>query len=249
MTDDIQILTEEVLNKGQEATGQCWCLYGTSHNRCLFVDRPSLRSRIFEAEIGELDNEPALLSMVMEAYWSYHEHLQAMRAGYVKANVTRPKKHAGHELGAREFTLTYSPQWCNDDEARELMVKAVNRLRKYYDKELVELECVGEVTKLGCSHIHGYYLLDGGLKMTDKNFKRAYKFWNPKKRLGARGHEGGHHEVVHKESDFKGYIDKCPDAWFKYKYNRDMEHKNGEDIGITETSGADASSQDSGDCV
>ena len=99
------------------------------------------------------------------------------------------------KLGAREFTLTYSPQWCDDATARELMIRAVERIMKYYRNEICELEVVGEITKSGQSHIHGYYLLDGGRKITDKNFKRAYKFWNPKKKLG-RGHEGGHHEVV-----------------------------------------------------
>jgi len=95
---------------------------------------------------------------------------------------------------------------------------------KYYRNEICELEVVGEVTKKGNSHIHGYYLLDGGKKITDKNFNRAYNFWNPKKKLD-RGHEGGHHEVVKGESNFKGYIDKCPDAWYKFSYLRE-EHTN-----------------------
>lgn len=156
----------------------------------------------------------------------------------VELNKPRVKRHAGHLLGAREFTLTYSPNWrISDEEAQDLMRQAINRLVKYYKNEIVELVCVGERTVAGNSHIHCYYLLQGGRKITDKNFTRAYKYWDPKKTLGKRGHQGGHHEIVQNECDFKGYIDKCPDAWFKYSFVAD-QHKdeNPQDEPNSETS-------------
>lgn len=116
-------------------------------------------------------------------------------------------------LGAREFTLTYSPKWFGDDEARTEMIKAINKLIKYYKDEIIQLRAVGEVGTNGLSHVHCFYKLQGGIKMTDKNFKRAWKYWNPKKIL-QRGFEGGHHATVRNESDFIGYIDKDIDtAW------------------------------------
>jgi len=209
-------------NENQEAgaTGQP-CLCRMVRNICTFNDLPNLRSRIYEAESGVHDANPLYKDMIMNAYWNYIEHEHLKHRGLQKTQKKERKRHAGHELGAREFTLTYSPQWCDDHQARALMTIAVDKLLSYCRKELVEFHAVGEVTKQGCSHIHGYYLCDGGRKITDKQFKRAYPFWNPKKKLGKRGFEGGHHELVQRESDFLSYIDKCPDAWLQKTYTRE----------------------------
>jgi len=128
----------------------------------------------------------------------------------------KPKKKSGRfELGAREFTLTYSPKWFDDAEARTGMIKAIHKLIKYHTDQIITLRAVGEVGTNGLSHIHCFYKLQGGLKITDKNFKRAWKYWNPKKPL-QRGFEGGHHATVKNESDFLGYIDKdIETAWFE----------------------------------
>lgn len=127
----------------------------------------------------------------------------------------KPRTHASHELGSREFTLTYSPKWMDDETARNTMKTAIQRLLKYYDGDILNLRAIGEVGTNGLSHIHCFYKLRKGLKITDKNFKRAYKYWNPKKKLGFSGHEGGHHANVKSESDFLGYIDKdIETAWY-----------------------------------
>ena len=144
--------------------------------------------------------------------YDWDEAYQTLRKeGYF---APKPKKHAGHELGAREFTLTYSPKWCDDAEARKLFTRAMDRLYKYYEGSILQLRAVGEVGTNGLSHIHCFYKLEGGLKITDKNFKRAWKYWNPSKKLGW-GFEGGHHACVKNEADFLGYIDKDVDtAWY-----------------------------------
>jgi len=207
-------------NQEAEATGQpCPCRM--VRNICTFYDLPNLRSHIHEAESGVHDDNPKYRDMIMAAYWRYIEHEHMKQQGILKQQKKTRKRHAGHELGAREFTLTYSPQWCTDEQARTLMTTAVDKLMIYTKKELVEFYAVGEVTKQGLSHIHGYYLLDKGLKITDKQFKRAYKYWNPKQKLGKRGFAGGHHELVERDSDFLSYIDKCPDAWLHRTYTRD----------------------------
>ena len=132
---------------------------------------------------------------------------------YTWVMAQKPKKTTRYELGAREFTLTYSPKWFGDTDARTEMSKAIDKLIKYYKDEIIQFRAVGEVGTNGLSHVHCFYKLAGGLKITDKNFKRAWKYWNPKKPL-QRGFEGGHHATVRNESDFLGYIDKDIDtAW------------------------------------
>jgi len=145
-------------------------------------------------------------------------HILVMNNGLHK----KPKKHRGYELGAREFTLTYSPKWMNDAQARVEMEKAMNRLCKYYEGNIIKLRAVGEVGRNGLSHVHCYYKLEGGLKITDKNFQRAWKYWDPKKPLGKNGFEGGHHATVKEESDFLGYIEKeIETSWFEKNISLD----------------------------
>jgi len=138
-----------------------------------------------------------------------------------KETIPQPKKHGSYQLGAREFTLTYSPKWFDDNEARIRMSSAIDKLIKYYRDEITQFRAIGEVGTNGLSHVHCFYKLKGGLKITDKNFKRAWKHWNPKKRL-QRGFEGGHHDTVRNESDFLGYIDKdIETAWLDKTFSCD----------------------------
>lgn len=151
---------------------------------------------------------------LLEDYQSYYDRMHEKKLEEMMTNYN--KKHAGHELGAREFTLTYSPNWMTDREAREKMSLAIKRLIKYLKDEIIEFRAVGEVGSNGLSHIHGFYKLVGGKKITDKQFIRAYPYWNPKKRTSRTGHEGGHHANVRVESDFRSYMEKdIEDAWFE----------------------------------
>jgi len=135
---------------------------------------------------------------------------------YEKVKSSRTK-HASHDLGAREFTLTYSPKWFSDEEARRQMRRAIEKLCKYYkdgDQRIIKLRAIGEVGTNGLSHVHCFYKLMGGVKITDKNFKRAYPPWDTKVKQGPTGHKGGHHANVKHDADFLGYIEKQVDsAW------------------------------------
>jgi hypothetical protein len=145
-------------------------------------------------------------------FWEKDEEMRKIQQ---QIDTRYAKKHAGHFLGAREFTLTYSPKWFTDEEARLKMKLAIERLTSYHKTEIVELRAVGEVGKEGNSHIHCYYLLDGGKKIPEKHFKRAYPPWDSKVVLSRTGHKGGHHAEVKSEADFKSYIDKEIDStWF-----------------------------------
>jgi len=151
---------------------------------------------------------------VLNAYYTRIKDEFTIKMNKLK---TERKKHVGYELGAREFTLTYSPTWFSDEEARKQMKMAIEKLCKYYkdgDQKIVRLRAVGEVGKGGLSHVHCYYQLLGGVKITDKNFRRAYKPWDPHTKLGPTGHKGGHHATVRHHADFLGYIEKeVSDAW------------------------------------
>lgn len=160
----------------------------------------------------------AVLEKIPEAVMNEY-YTRVEDAFNIKMNQLRNarKKHSSYELGAREFTLTYSPKWFSDDEARKQMQRAINRLIKYYkngDQRIIRLRAIGEVGSNGLSHVHCFYQLMGGVKITDKNFKRAYPPWDTRVKQGPTGHKGGHHANVKHQSDFLGYIDKqVADAW------------------------------------
>jgi len=160
------------------------------------------------------------LSYVMERKQGAYE------SAAQRESVLKGREKQDRELGPREFTLTYSPSWFEtDEEAQRAMTLAIERLTKYYKKEIIEFNAVGEYTAAGASHIHAWYHLTGGRKITDKSFKRAYPRWNPKKKLG-RGFEGGHHQTINRLSDFSSYIEKHLDeAWFNLSINNGNEEE------------------------
>jgi len=134
------------------------------------------------------------------------------------ANLRKKKTPSNRQwdpLGCREFTLTYSKNWFDDDAAREAMRLALSRIGRYYAAQFVQFRAVGEVGSGGQSHIHCFYELEGGKKITDKNFQRAYPRWDTSIKLGKTGHQGGHHASVKDVAGFKAYIEKDldTDAW------------------------------------
>lgn len=154
------------------------------------------------------------------AYDRYSKYME----GYLKWRKEQRHKNAAgnnqHQLGPREFTLTYSDKhFDNDEDAQSAMRSALEKLTRYYRDEIIEFHAVGEFTRAGRSHVHGWYNLVGGRKITDKNFKRAYPIWNPKRKLG-KGFEGGHHATISRVSDFAGYTEKhLEEAWIKVDIN------------------------------
>lgn len=167
-----------------------------------------------------------------DAYWTFARHPGKMEALWdlwheaidrenriVSVSIARDKLQ--RELGPREFTLTYSPAWYADDAtAKDAMRVAIDKLTRYYKHEIIEFHAIGEYTEAGRAHVHCYYELDGGHKITDKNFKRAWPHWRPSKKLGT-GHQGGHHANVRGKSDFFGYIEKDLDtAWLNVHITR-----------------------------
>lgn len=160
----------------------------------------------------------------MDALWDLYQ--QALVREERSTQVTEARDRLKKALGPREFTLTYSPAWfLDDDTAKDAMRVAIDKLTRYYKDDIIEFHAVGEYTEAGRAHVHCYYELDGGHKITDKNFKRAWSFWDPRKKLG-QGHQGGHHANVRSKSDFLGYIEKdLNTAWMNVHINNADDDK------------------------
>jgi len=177
-------------------------------------DSPSVRVKKCERYFELLDKLD-----LQKIHDDLEKRLQEQRVARASARVVNR-----YELGAREFTFTYSPKWFNDAEARLQMSSAIQKLVKYYKEEIIQLRAIGEVGSAGLSHIHCFYKLKNGKKITDKNFSRAYKMWDTKKKTGPSGHQGGHHQTVKNESDFSGYIDKdIENAWFEVNIDSSLD--------------------------
>lgn len=183
----------------------------------------------------------------LEQYKYATGHLSDAHIEYCLANLTRTtirrneavaKQEArdklASQLGPREFTLTYSPSWYQDDaSAQDAMRVAVDKLTRYYKNDIHEFRAVGEYTKAGRAHVHCYYLLTAGKKITDKNFKRAWPHWDPRKKHDG-GHQGGHHANVRSLSDFSAYVEKDLDtAWLDIHITKDGLHDPTEDRSST----------------
>jgi len=207
MTDSYEILTESVIAHGKNLEGdraEYMCLMSKKGFPCNECQRVLWVFDLKQRWTGLPEHFPDHYQQELE---DHQTHIDSYKK-YPK--TTKKNRHA---LGPREFTLTYSPKWFDDVEARLNMSRAIDKLIKYHRNEITHLRAVGEVGTNGLSHIHCYYELKGGKKITDKNFKRAWSYWDPSKKYD-KGFQGGHHEEVKNTSDFLGYIDKQIDeAW------------------------------------
>ena len=175
----------------------------------------------------QVERSQRAIKEVKTDYGDYIIHYSFLKDLNLLPNLVR--KHRGYELGPREFTLTYSPSWFADNEARAKMEMAIDKLLRYHYNELETLRAVGEVGTNGLSHVHCFYKLKNGNKITDKNFKRAWPHWNPKKKMG-KGFEGGHHATVKQESDFLGYIEKdIATSWLDKLFSHHLENASTQD--------------------
>jgi len=141
---------------------------------------------------------------------------------YAKRIAKSQRGANGKHKGAWTLCLNYSPKWYdNDYEAQVALRTAVDRLVRYYKEQLEVFRAVGEFTKAGASHVHIFYRLDSGGKITDKNLKRAYPWWDAKVKCGT-GNQGGQHAPVKDVADYSGYIEKDLDvSWFQLTYPED----------------------------
>jgi len=120
-----------------------------------------------------------------------------------------PKSHVGNGTyqGQFAFTLTMSP---DDKLSVEDMIKAVRKLMaqkscpvKYYAWYLE----YGDYETMTHPHIHGMYETESRGRIEAKHFKRAWKIWDEKQRMGW-GFRGGYHRPVRDKECYSDYIKK-----------------------------------------
>lgn len=219
-----QSLTEEAY-RPRQSEGNCMVCRGRCYYECVQQAYlcPCLYHRVCALERWRecgLEGTRAwdLLVNQIDRIHDHNDKLLAINTARAKRALHEQNKaNAESKLGPREFTLTYSPNWgWDDEEAQDRMKSAIEKLTRYYKNEIIEFHAVGEFGHDGRSHVHAWYHLVGGRKITDKNFRRAYERWNPKRKLG-KGFEGGHHATIERISDFAGYAEKHLDeAWFTH---------------------------------
>lgn len=228
--------------------------YGVRTKHCqqnLLVERHKRWTTALEREmdrdcpnVDDIDWLSAKLAQVeRELHASAEAHRLCREEAERRQLHERNSANARANLGPWEFTLTYSPKehgWMAE-QAEEAMREACDRLTRYYASEIEEFHAVGERTQAGQPHVHAWYKLKGGRKITTKSFKRAYPIWNEKRKLG-RGHEGGHHAPIKRTSDFAGYIEKDLDtSWLILNITNEPAEA---DVQEAHDSSQDDSSQD-----
>lgn len=140
-------------------------------------------------------NEPLNIKLMRNHIDTYHKRVSKSHVGN------------GAPQGRFAFTLTASP---SDNLTKEDMIKAVRKLMaqkscpvKYYAWYLE----YGDLEEQTHPHIHGLYETNSGGRIEAKHFKRAWKIWDEKVRMGA-GFRGGYHRPVRDNEAYSDYIKK-----------------------------------------
>lgn len=117
--------------------------------------------------------------------------------------------HSGNGAyqGQFAFTLTMSP---NDGLTEFDMIKAVRKIMSQKSCPVKEyawyLEYGDEETQAH-PHIHGMYETTTQGRIEAKHFKRAWKIWDEKTKMG-KGFRGGYHRPVRSSEHYTDYIKK-----------------------------------------
>lgn len=113
----------------------------------------------------------------------------------------------GKLKGPFAFTLTASP---SDGLTKEDMIEAVKKIMSQQSCKVTKYAWYLEYGKPETQehpHIHGIYETESGGVIEKKHWKRAWKIWDPKQKLGA-GFRGGYHRPVRSNENYNDYIAK-----------------------------------------
>ena len=130
-----------------------------------------------------------------------------------------PKSHVGNGApqGQFAFTLTSSP---TDGLTVADMVTAVNKVlnqKSCPTKSFAWYLEYGDPELQAHPHIHGMYETESGGRIEAKHFKRAWKVWDEKVKMGF-GFRGGYHRPVRDKEAYTDYIAKQQNEYHG-KYN------------------------------
>lgn len=118
-------------------------------------------------------------------------------------------KHTGNgtHQGQWAFTFTKSP---SDDLTVDDMINAVRKVLAQKSNPVKYFAWYLEYKDMAAKthpHIHGMYECEGGGRIEAKHFKRAWKIWDEKVKMGD-GFRGGYHRPVAAEENYAVYIRK-----------------------------------------
>lgn len=120
--------------------------------------------------------------------------------------VLKKYSHEGNGApnGIFAGTLTKAPDW---RETEEDMIRAMHKIMEQKTCPVEKYAWYVEHTDAGLPHIHFIYRTITGGRIHQKVFKRYWKQWDEKSKLG-KGHRGGYHKHVESETAYKEYIEK-----------------------------------------
>lgn len=110
----------------------------------------------------------------------------------------------GKPSGIFAGTLTKAPDWPDTEED---MISAMEKIVSQQTCPVEKYAWYLEYTDAGTPHIHFIYQTTSGGRIHAKVFKRYWKQWDEKRRLG-KGHQGGYHSHVESELAYLEYIEK-----------------------------------------
>lgn len=176
--------------------GRCWqhCEYG----------------RVMSNKLLALHGIGYGQSQLLQLYMKHMEEWEAHAIECHGHEDNRAKKtHSGNGAykGQFAFTLTKSP---DDDLTEEDMIKAARKIMNQKScpvKKYAWYLEYGDPEQQLHPHIHGMYETESEGRIEAKHFKRAWKIWNEKQKLG-KGFRGGYHRPVRSEEGYSDYIKK-----------------------------------------
>lgn len=138
----------------------------------------------------------------------FNKYMEMARQHNPDTHENLPKKYShvgnGRHNGLWAGTLTKASTWT---ETEDDMVAAMEKIFSQQTCPVENYAWYVEYTDAGLPHIHFIYRTMSGGRIHAKVFKRYWKQWDEKRRLG-KGHQGGYHKEVDSEVAYKEYIEK-----------------------------------------
>lgn len=123
---------------------------------------------------------------------------------------TTTQKKTGHHIGNGKDsgifagTLTMSPEDATNEAE---MCSSISKIMAQQTCPVKRYAWYLEHTENGLPHIHFIYETESRGRIHQKVFKRYWKTWDEKQKIG-RGFRGGYHKYVESETAYKEYIEK-----------------------------------------
>jgi len=139
--------------------------------------------------------------------WKKYSDLASRHDPDTHADIVLKKfSHEGNGAPSGIFagTLTKAPDW---SETEDDMIRAMHKIMEQKTCPVEKYAWYLEYTNADLPHIHFIYKTVTGGRIHAKVFKRYWKQWDEKTKLG-QGHRGGYHALAKSETAYVEYIEK-----------------------------------------